>query len=182
MRKHNQHIQAFISLFLALLVICGTFSHFIYFKIQHYSIKQEIKLKLKKEIPETELISFLFSISDFDKKVDFIDENEFRHEGKMYDIVYKKYINKHVILKCISDEQETTLFTQLEKLIQKKRKETGSEEETELLEFLLLNFIIESFEQNHFTISSYTILTGYNFNSKTWIEKITSPPPQQPLI
>jgi hypothetical protein len=180
MSNYFKYIRNPFSIFLAILIMCGSFSHIIYFKVQQYSIKQEIKQKLKKGVPKNELFTFTFSEDEIEanKEIEFIEEHEFRYKGKMYDIVYQQRQNGKIIYQCVSDEQETTLFAQLEQLVEEQSKK-NQEKNQQLFKLLNFQFIVSNisiskliFPYNEFSSNLY------HYSIKTCDSKITSPPPQ----
>lgn len=183
MSVYFKYIKGSFAICLATLLICGSFSHIIYFKVQQYSIKKEIKQRLKKGVSTDELFTFTFSKSEIEnsKEIEFIEEHEFRYKGKMYDIVYQESLNGKTVFQCVSDEQETMLFAQLDKLVEEQSK--SNQEKNQQL-FKLLNFQFITSEVSIVKlIPPLNELSAnlYHYSLKTWNSKIISPPPQ-PLI
>jgi hypothetical protein len=90
------------------------------FKTRQYVIKKEIKSKIKGGVPENELIVFTFNEMEL-AALKWKHEREFSLGSMMYDIVKRKTDeNGNHVLYCVSDEQESTLFVQLNALLGKK--------------------------------------------------------------
>ncbi len=87
---------------------------FAYFEYEKSEIRREVKLRLKKSVPQSDLIHFVFTKEESEKLV-WLEKNEFRHQGKMYDIIrFKTLKNNQLEIFCISDRQESNLFAKLD--------------------------------------------------------------------
>lgn len=180
MLNYYRQIKISLAVFLIILLTVGSVSHIIYFKVQQYCIKKEIKQRLKKGVPKNELHTFNFTNAEIKNtnELEFINDHEFRYKGKMYDIVYQETLNDTIIFQCVSDEQETILFTQLDKLVQQQSK-SNQEKNRQL--FKLLNFHFTPTDYIDFSIHTLIHskqLSQYNYSVKTWCTKIELPPPQ----
>jgi hypothetical protein len=49
------------------------------------------------------------------KQVYWEDENEFRYNNEMYDVVEKQVQGKLIVIRCIQDEKETSLLNEYQK-------------------------------------------------------------------
>lgn len=85
------------------------------FKIKQYSIRKEIKTKIKEGVPQQELVIFRFSEEQL-AKLEWKHSREFRFRDMMYDIVRRSVENDIHILYCVSDEQENRLFVRLDEM------------------------------------------------------------------
>lgn len=77
---------------------------------------------IEEGIPEEELVLFRFSKDDFVRgltHVEWIEENEFRSDGNMYDVVKKEVKPDGVYLYCLYDEKESGLFANLDKILKR---------------------------------------------------------------
>lgn len=71
-------------------------------------------------IEDEELISFRFDKNEMEKSVNYIEwieDDEFRINGEMYDVVKKKVSGDTVYLYCLHDEKESVLLSTIEKLL-----------------------------------------------------------------
>lgn len=103
------------------------------YKILQYRIRQEIKQQIKKDIPAGELHKIIF---DTNEEPDWEREGkEFLYRGLMYDIVKKEIAGEKIIYYCISDDEETVLFAQLDKIVraQMENKNTSAKDLSEIL-------------------------------------------------
>jgi hypothetical protein len=85
---------------------------FTYFEFSHYYVKKEIKGALKRTIPEDQRKLFYFTL-DQEKSLEWIKSNEFKLNGRYYDVIERTVSNGKVKLACIDDIQETQLFNRL---------------------------------------------------------------------
>jgi hypothetical protein len=103
-------------------LIIFTFSmvgFFLVFKIQQYQVRKEIKHLIKNGLPETQLVQININ-SRNQSELKWEDENEFRYQGAMYDVVrIEKKDDSTIIYYCVSDEQETILFANLDEQVKK---------------------------------------------------------------
>ncbi|MBS1622243.1 MAG: hypothetical protein JST10_15350 [Bacteroidetes bacterium] len=122
-----------ISSVLLLFFGISFFGYIPVYKILRYRIRQEIKQQIKKEIPAGELHKIVFDTSE---EPDWEREGkEFLYRGQMYDIVKKEIAGEKIIYYCISDEEETVLFAQLDNIVraQMENKNTSAKDLSEIL-------------------------------------------------
>jgi hypothetical protein len=87
---------------------------FIYFEFERYHVRKEIKRAIKHSLPQNEFKQFNFTIKEYND-LTWINEHEFKMNGRLYDVVKKNKSNVGFCLSCIDDIQETVLFAQLDK-------------------------------------------------------------------
>ena len=112
---------------LLVLSICFTAVGFypVFIKLQ-YQVRQEIKHRIKKGIPETELHKITFAQNE---KIDWVrDGKEFRLKGEMFDVVRKEILNGNTIYHCINDKEEKALFAILDELVKEQMQDEESSE------------------------------------------------------
>lgn len=71
---------------------------------------------------ENELVLFKFSNEELKKgssHIEWVEENEFRIEGEMYDVVKKEFKEDTMYLYCLHDEKESVLYSGIVKIINK---------------------------------------------------------------
>jgi hypothetical protein len=111
-------VRSVVSFLFIVFLIWNYIGFFTYFQIEKHAIKKAVKLKLNRSVPENQLHTFQFTENQI-SQLNWYEEHEFRYKDKMYDIVYSTSLdNGAFIFQCVSDEQETKLFAQLNKLIQ----------------------------------------------------------------
>lgn len=84
-----------------------------WFELSRIQIRQDIKAKIKKGVPDHELTQFTFSSVEVENLI-WLKKNEFSLNGRLYDVVYRTTNEDgKVVLKCIDDIQEKKLFASL---------------------------------------------------------------------
>ncbi len=105
-----RRITTVLILFIVTWQIIGLFS---YFEWAHYHIRQDIKSTLKQSVPENQLKYFHFTNNEI-KNLTWIKSNEFKLNGRYYDVIKRIPTKSGFHFKCIDDFQETELFQKLE--------------------------------------------------------------------
>lgn len=94
-----------------------------YYPVTHWQrsqIRREVKRNLKRAVPNDQL-HLITARSAQDPVLQWTkDEKEFRYQGKMYDVVRSETSNGEIAYHCISDEEETRLFAQLDQQVQEQ--------------------------------------------------------------
>ena len=85
---------------------------FTYFEWKRMVIKKEVKQAIKHSVPEGQLIRFHFTLHEA-KQLKWVKSHEFILNGHYFDVINKAKNKNGYFFKCISDEQETVLFSQL---------------------------------------------------------------------
>jgi hypothetical protein len=96
------------------------------FERSFFLVKKEMKLALKKGVPEDQRIQFQFSRKEY-KELIWVKSNEFILNGNYFDVISSNLKNGEYYLNCISDQQETILFKDLNKLVQKNLGDDSSD-------------------------------------------------------
>ncbi|AFK05122.1 hypothetical protein Emtol_3997 [Emticicia oligotrophica DSM 17448] len=109
------------------------------------------------------------------------DEKEFWYNGKLYDIVEIKTINKTKYYYCISDENEEQIIAQIKKLIDDNHERNPLRSTSKLIiSFLLLPAILSYFEFPNRIIFVEIILSKFPTLNCTYsylfAAKLFSPP------
>ena len=105
---------------LTLIISHGVFQLFV-FKIFQVKYKQEVLEVIEKGVLEDKLAVFVFNGEDLmngSTKIQWIEENEFRFDNKMYDVVKTETRGDSVYLYCLHDENESRLYTILDECFQ----------------------------------------------------------------
>ncbi len=85
---------------------------FTYFEWKRMVIKKEVKHAIKHSVPEGQLIRFHFTLHEA-KQLKWVKSHEFILNGHYFDVINKAKNKYGYFFKCISDDQETVLFSQL---------------------------------------------------------------------
>lgn len=152
------------------------------FQIRRQLVRQEIKTQIKQGVPKADLVEFKFARGGEKlKKLQWHNDHEFRYNGSMYDIVEKSETADSLIFKCVNDHQETLLFANLEKLLQKKWSHGPAQEQQHLVSSVLSGFYLPA-KEIHFDQSTANNKSNsyspYCFHAKTWIQAPDTPPPK----
>ncbi len=168
---------SFLLLILFLYSIAGIF---ISFKVQQFEVKKEIKLRLKKSVPKSELTLFSFHpSSDEYSTLQWIEDHEFRYNGKMYDIVYRSADSDGTLhFQCINDTKEEILFADLDEQVQKNcdsRSNPSAKNTLKLFSLLYISAPDASIsDRNSTQIFRYSFCNFYSSPSS----ENPSPPPR----
>ncbi len=109
-------VSAILLLLLILYQLVGYYSihHF-----QVYRIKKDVKKQIKNSIPQDQLTSISYTLSEIDK-INWVEKDkEFIFEGVMYDVVKVKMTDSIITFFCIADFKETELFAKLDSYVNK---------------------------------------------------------------
>jgi hypothetical protein len=168
---------------LILLLLIQPASYLSIFKLQQYHIRYEIKQRIKAGIDRDELV-LLKLPKDSGRKTDYfswlVPEKELRFKNKMYDIVHEETHGDTSWYYCILDEQETELFANLDKEVNREMSEQPQQEQRrKVLERLSnLLFMQEDVDVGQIRFRGEPELYKYRFGLKTWISSPTTPPPK----
>jgi hypothetical protein len=146
-------------------------------KIAQYKIKEEMKEKIVRNIPD----SFLEAIPlpGNENNIDWEDEGrEFSFKGEMYDVVRTKKINGQIIFYCINDKKEDLLLAQLNDITKSNNQNTGKNSQLPDIKLVYdcvitnhIDYFILSFHKAHACIHYSVALTQQT-------AAIIAPPPR----
>ncbi len=173
--------RVFAILLLIVLLIPLAGGHLL-FKLRQWQIKEQIEERMKQGIPQEDLV--LVQIPKAWEEnghpgFQWIEENEFRYNKQMYDIVESEERGDTTYYYCIQDDRETALYKELAKRTKSKMNhDPTSQQQREHLTKLLthLYFAAKPLQPSFQPISSEA-QSKYNFICKTWQEAPPSPPP-----
>ena len=86
---------------------------FIYFEIERYHVRKDIKRAIKHSLPQNQYKQFNFTNEEF-KELTWINDHEFKMNERLYDVVKKNKNEFGYSVSCIDDIQETVLFAELD--------------------------------------------------------------------
>lgn len=113
---------AIIFIILFFLITGGRYT---VFKLQQKAIRKEIKTQIKQGVPEKSL-SHIFLTNSNCPQLKWKHDHEFELNGVFYDVVRKVIVENGIIYHCITDKQETLLFTNLQNEVNKELQRNGS--------------------------------------------------------
>ena len=85
---------------------------FSYFEWKRYDVRKEVKKAIKLSVPESQLTQFHFTNHEV-HQLKWVKSHEFILNGHYYDVIKKAKSKDGYFFKCIRDDQETQLFSQL---------------------------------------------------------------------
>ncbi|MDZ7693923.1 MAG: hypothetical protein U5K69_22850 [Balneolaceae bacterium] len=168
-----------------LLLIVFTYSFlgagFVY-NIWLYSIKKEVKQKLKKELPEeSAIIKVPASWEESPpKQFEWHEEHEFRYRGQMYDVIKKERYGNQIWYYCHWDKAETKLLSNLAHYVDNYLQQKPHQQKTKTL---LSNFLDKTFLAAGHTAFSLNPMP-FNFvplqdeTAQSPFVEVKSPPPR----
>ena len=110
-------MKKFFSVVMVSVFLYSMMGFYLNFEIERFRIKEEIKEKIIRNIPENELSLFTFSSAN-NEKINWVEEGkEFRYHGFMFDVVKIKIRKDITYYYCYSDKKESTLLAHLDKLV-----------------------------------------------------------------
>lgn len=171
-----------LSIFLLFTIIFNLTGVFIVFKIEQAHIRKTIKHQIKEGVPEDELHIFNLSQEAYDQ-LDWVRPDiEFREGKEMYDIVRFENLGDSIQLHCVSDEDETILFAQLDEMTKKKLEQESQSPNNPISRIVKVLKVIYAFNKYSYTINSQELNITDNFAtlnysySSPYLEVPTLPP------
>ena len=176
-------IRKAIAIFLFIVFLFNLVGYIGLFKVARYQVQKEIKGQLKKNISNERLhvISVeLHAVATLDWEE---EGREFKHGGRLYDVVWSEIKNGFIYYHCLNDEEETHLFAHLDSLVNDQLNSDGSpigKTAKNLSKFVsLLHFLVaDGFRiSSHFT--NYVGYFNYSFSLFPVLREVLVPPPDQ---
>ena len=169
-----------VSILLLFCLLFNVVGYYIVFHICRAEIKDEMKKTLRQNIHNQDQEIFCFSLNDKAaiSKLEWEDDQEFRLDGKMYDVIEKKIEDGKLIIRCISDEKETELVKKFEQI--NTEKESNTKGRTALLIKLIGNaYIVATVSDLPVENSALIQRPYFNSNIITPLRSdVLTPPPQ----
>ena len=106
-------MRKILSILVLLIATWQNVGFFTYFEWEQYHIRKDIKRALKHSVPENQLKNCYFTNKEI-KNLTWIKSNEFKLNGRYYDVIKRIPTKSGFHFKCIDDFQETALFRKLE--------------------------------------------------------------------
>jgi hypothetical protein len=108
-------------------------------------------------------------------RIQWIEDDEFRYQNKMYDVVSKETYADYVKFYCIEDEKESLLYSYFDKYFQKLiNEDPGKEEDLEgfsnsLSQFYSKPVVFECYPREYLkdkysSVYFYNLLDGVQFS------------------
>lgn len=160
----------------SLFFLAGQSLDYFVFKYRQNTIRKEIKTKIKNGVREKELFTFTITDICFGKALWVKPGKEFELNGTLYDVVRKEYKNGLTYYKCINDKQETKLFADLDRTIEKRMNEDSDDD---YFKYLIKDFVkyIPEVVPLHFTASKKIDSSfSFHFFHPSYFFSFFSPP------
>jgi hypothetical protein len=110
-------MKKLFSVLLAFVFFYSIVGFYLNFAIEQCRIKEEIKEKIIKQLPDYKLTIIKISSRD-QRKIQWIEDGkEFRFEGNMYDVVKVRQGGDTILYYCFCDIKENRLLSNLDKLV-----------------------------------------------------------------
>jgi len=168
-------MKKIISIVLVFVFFYSIMGFYLNFEIAQYRIKEEIKEKIINNLPEKELTLVKISSSDNNKITWMEDGKEFRYDGNMFDVVRIRTKSDTTYYYCFSDEKESKLFVNLDKLV--KEQTDNSQSRTNQKKQDITYFFHETFF-THCLTETPNLYFNYTSRYKSIDTKVLSPPPR----
>lgn len=159
---------------LVLLVFFQFSGSHVIFHFQRAQIRKEIKLRIKKGVPESEL--FVFEKSQIEENITWTKSNEFVLNDNFFDVVYTDTTSEGIVWRCVSDQQENILFRNLDFLTHKEWSQSNSTTKLAIIPFPYFvnnNSLSRAFWSDH-----EKLFQDYTFSIIISFLEVFSPPPQ----
>ncbi len=153
---------------------------FTYFEWKRMVIKKEVKHAIKHSVPEGQLIRFHFTLHEA-KQLKWVKSHEFILNGHYFDVINKAKNKNGYFFKCISDDQETVLFSQLRSITSFNISHSGDNQPVNVW----FKFLSEPMEVVHTSIDDSireitqksSVLTPYEESFYSSFSSTETPPP-----
>lgn len=171
-----------IAAFFIIALLFNAFGAYTMLESMRYSLRKEIKKKIKSNIPVRELhrLEFPMSVLASGKsEIHWNHKGEFRYRGKMYDIVRRSVEKGCLILFCINDTDEERLFEQLEALVNDATcKDPRANQRSRVVWQLLTQLLFQEIPEFDFRNDQITTFEPFYYQIKQeFYIDVPSPPP-----
>jgi len=173
-------MKKMIAIFIFTLMLWKIIGFTVYFNIEKLKIQQEVNNLTDQNLSVNKLTVLSFSLKQT-KQLIWINKDEFKYQGRMYDIVKRSKSDCGYTFHCFNDQKEASLFV---KLTQFTSNDLGHQSDespiNELLKSLQFPFLLVS--QNIYFLAIALINEEHVFLyqnlHKDWSNQIVPPPPQ----
>jgi hypothetical protein len=116
----------------------------IIFQFRKATLKAAMKKMLHSQVHNDDLIVFHFAVNapQAEDSPEWEEENEFMLQGKMYDVVDKRIENGQLVVRCISDDNETDLINKYQEILEKQFGGHAKNRSASLLKLIMTPFTI----------------------------------------
>lgn len=175
--------KQFISVLIVFILWVNIIGYYPIFKIAEWRIQCSVKQQIKKNLSKKDLHVLSFptkqkKIIKWERK-----DKEFEYKGQLYDIVYTEIIEDTINYYCLKDNEETLLFSYLDRLVKKEVTARSSPLRKNMTDlFKIFSTSICYTNKNSLYNSLQKLQHGhssYPFLENSYILKKVTPPPKQ---
>lgn len=134
-------MKRFSALFLLVVMLYNIAGYYVVVKVMRRQLKEQVKtVRLHKQVfPGLKVVKeSKFTLAARKSKLVFVEQDEFRLDGEMYDIISTYEQGDEVWYYCVKDTQEDKLLASLQQLV---NENTTSKNAKQLLKSLLKDYI-----------------------------------------
>lgn len=162
------------SLFLLLILGVNTAGFYVYYALELQRIRSAVRDEIK-SLPIDQLQYFRFTRTLYDDLR--VGDDELKVDGKMYDIAQITFSGDEVVIYALHDEDEDNLLILVSEILSKPI-DAKSSIPPEVLHFLSLVFVPETFDFPIAQFCSGKNEVVYNFSISAFHNTIETPPPR----
>ncbi|MEI7597185.1 MAG: hypothetical protein WCK02_15660 [Bacteroidota bacterium] len=165
-------MRKFISIFLLFIFSFNIGGYFVLFNFLALKIQREIKLEIRKGIPDKEL-TLIITLINNESSLSWVKKNkEFFYKGEMYDVVRTRIVGNKKYYYSINDKKEKNLVDNFNKAHNSRKK---SEKTTKKIN--INSFVIPQSTLLNSGICSHLIFSELHYTLTNIPSEIPSPPP-----
>lgn len=187
-KKENRQIikpavvNRITALMLLIIMINNLTGFYLAFYSQQAIIKKEVKSLLKSSLDDSELVVLHFDKNSGEyRKLQWLDEHEFRYHGRMYDIIRQDTDRRgNVTYHCINDIREEQLFVNLTEQIRNHIEQNPEKQQIPKILLKILTLEFYRVDRNEYLIPDNRYIYHYSYIDRSFITyiDIPSPPPR----
>jgi hypothetical protein len=152
------------------------FGYHIIFQLQIAEAKTEMKQQIHSALYSEVYADLVFGQQQM-QNITWLEENEFKWNGEMYDVISKEFSGDSVLIRCMPDNKETLLVNQY--LKSGKGDDTGHQPSNCLIRLISSYFLITSLEvPSSIQHRIYKIYKPYSFYILANFVPVSTPPPR----
>ncbi|HWJ30107.1 MAG TPA: hypothetical protein VNS32_26460 [Flavisolibacter sp.] len=162
---------------LLLCLLLTVFGYQVVFQLQITEAKSEMKQHIHSALYSKVYTDLIFDQQQVSKII-WMEEDEFKWNGELYDVIGKEIIDDHLVIRCIQDNKETLLVNQY---LKSCNNNNGAEHlpSASLLKLISTYFLYTSIEvppsMQHRILKIYK---PYSFYILANILPVSTPPPK----
>ena len=173
-------VRKSFTLFLLLIFLVQVMGCYFAFRLRQIELKNEVHSYLKTHTNDNHLTHFQLKLQNgvVDEQFEWENENEFQHEGKMYDVIERTITGNIMVMHCLEDKKETELLKVFEQT-EKNQSQQGKNRTASLQQ--ILGSLYLPIHITLITPIEKTAECDFSIHTSSPIERaadILTPPPQ----